>query len=159
MHSGPVSVHLAHLSCAVLLHFQVSRGQAAVLSFLLGPCRSALYPGSLCSVAWRLTTSARCLALWLPGGFCRWEAKADNQREGNEGGRLFLSSLSAPSTKGPSISCLLEPQLLSLDSSNHTPFLPFRPRGAKGSPMPSPEELHHPLLDSLNTLGIPPIPS
>lgn len=82
-----------------------------------------------------------------------------NQREGNEGGRLFLSSLSAPSTKGPSISCLLEPQLLSLDSSNHTPFLPFRPRGAKGSPMPSPEEMHHPLLDSLNTLGIPPIPS
>ena len=157
----PVSFHLTSLSCAVLFHFQVSQGQPFVLAFFLGPCRSALYAGPLCCVAWRPTTSARSLALWLPIGFGQWEAMAGNQRKGEEEGRLFLfpgllpvSSLYQRPQLLPGRS-LLEPHLLSLHSSNHTLFLPFRPRGAKGSPLSSPEELHHHLLDSLNTAVIP----
>lgn len=71
-------------------------------------------------------------SLSLPVGFGQWEARASNQKEEIERGRLFLFpwSLSVSSLhQTPQFlpgRTLLEPQLLSLDSSNHIWLLPFR---------------------------------
>ena len=70
-------------------------------------------------------------SLSLPVGFGQWEARASNQ-EGGDRGRLFLFPRSLPVSsfhQRPQLlpgRSLLEPQLLSLDSSNHIWLLPFR---------------------------------